>query len=61
MLPKRNQKDLEDVPAAAREKLEFVWLETVEDAMRCAIGGDPTQLFKSKDEGDNTPGGLVAA
>jgi len=61
MLPKRNQKDLEDVPAAAREKLEFVWLETVEDAMRCAIGGDPAQLFKSKDEGDNTPGGLVAA
>ena len=51
MLPKRNQKDLEDVPAAAREKLEFVWLETVEDALRCAIGGEPAQLFKGKDEG----------
>jgi ATP-dependent Lon protease len=38
MLPKRNEKDLEDVPAAAREKLEFVFLEHVEDAVRCAIG-----------------------
>jgi len=51
MLPKRNQKDLEDVPAAAREKLEFVWLETVEDAVRRAIGVEPGQLFRSKDEG----------
>ena len=51
MLPKRNQKDLEDVPAAAREKLEFVWLETVEDAVRCATGVEPGQLFKSKAEG----------
>ena len=50
MLPKRNQKDLEDVPAAAREKLEFVWLETVEDAVRCATGVEPGQLFKSKAE-----------
>jgi ATP-dependent Lon protease len=38
MLPKRNEKDLEDVPAAAREKLEFVFLERVEDAVRCAMG-----------------------
>lgn len=40
MLPRRNAKDLEDVPAEAREKLEFVLLDTVEDAMRCAIGED---------------------
>jgi ATP-dependent Lon protease len=38
MLPRRNQKDLEDVPAEVREKLEFVWLDRVEDAVRCAIG-----------------------
>jgi ATP-dependent Lon protease len=58
MLPKRNQKDLEDVPAAAREKLEFVWLETVEDAVRCATGVEPGQLFKSKDEAP-LPGPLL--
>ena len=27
MLPARNQRDLEDIPADAREKLQFVWLE----------------------------------
>ena len=37
MLPKRNEKDLEDVPAEARTKLEFVLLDKVEDAVRCAI------------------------
>jgi ATP-dependent Lon protease len=41
MLPKRNEKDLEDVPAQAREKLEFVFLERVEDAVKTAIGELP--------------------
>jgi ATP-dependent Lon protease len=37
MLPARNRKDLEEVPAEARAKLEFVWLEHVDDAMRAAV------------------------
>jgi ATP-dependent Lon protease len=41
MLPKRNEKDLEDVPAEAREKLEFVFLERVEEAVQTAIGELP--------------------
>ena len=41
MLPKRNEKDLEDVPAEARQKLEFVFLDRVEDAIRTAIGELP--------------------
>ncbi|HEX6320611.1 MAG TPA: endopeptidase La [Burkholderiales bacterium] len=41
MLPKRNEKDLEDVPAEARAKLEFVFLERVEDAVKTAIGELP--------------------
>jgi ATP-dependent Lon protease len=41
MLPKRNEKDLEDVPAEARQKLEFVFLERVEEAVRTAIGELP--------------------
>jgi ATP-dependent Lon protease len=41
MLPKRNEKDLEDVPAQAREKLQFVFLERVEDAVKTAIGELP--------------------
>jgi len=38
MLPKRNEKDLEDVPASAKEKLEFVFLERVEQAVETAVG-----------------------
>jgi ATP-dependent Lon protease len=41
MLPKRNEKDLEDVPAEARAKLQFVFLERVEDAVKTAIGELP--------------------
>jgi ATP-dependent Lon protease len=44
MLPKRNEKDLEDVPKEAREKLEFVFLEKVEDAVRTALEVDPDTL-----------------
>ena len=50
MLPKRNQRDLEDVPASAREKLEFIWLETVEDAVRCAMGAGVGELFAQPGE-----------
>lgn len=45
MLPKRNQKDIEDVPADAREKLEFILLEKVEDAVRHGMGVEPEVLF----------------
>ncbi len=38
MLPARNRKDLRDVPQEVRDRLEFVWLESVDDAIREAIG-----------------------
>src|SRR5258706_7700774 len=41
MVPRRNEKDLEDVPAEARKKLEFVFLDRVEDAVKTAIGELP--------------------
>jgi len=47
MLPKRNEKDLEDVPAEARQKLEFVFLDRVEDAVRTAIGELPSSEKKA--------------
>ena len=37
MLPARNRRDLEDVPAEARERLAIEWLETVDDAVRVAM------------------------
>ena len=36
LLPARNQKDFEEIPSA-RHALEFVWLETVDDAVRMAL------------------------
>ncbi|WP_368911221.1 endopeptidase La [Taklimakanibacter deserti] len=37
MLPARNRKDLEDVPESARNQVRFVWLETVDDAVKAAL------------------------
>jgi ATP-dependent Lon protease len=40
LLPARNQKDFEEIPESARQALEFVWLETVDDAVRTALGNE---------------------
>jgi ATP-dependent Lon protease len=37
MLPARNRKDYEDIPAEARDELEFIWLERVEEAVANAL------------------------
>ena len=41
MVPRRNEKDLEDIPADAKARLEFVFLDRVEDAVKTAIGELP--------------------
>jgi ATP-dependent Lon protease len=38
LLPARNRKDLHDVPAEAREQLEIIWLERIDDALVAALG-----------------------
>jgi ATP-dependent Lon protease len=37
LLPKRNEKDLEEIPENARRQLEIIWLETVDDALGAAL------------------------
>jgi ATP-dependent Lon protease len=37
MLPARNRRDLEDIPAEVRDKIQFVWLDQVQDAIACAL------------------------
>jgi len=37
MLPARNERDLEDIPAEARAQLKFVWLKQVDDAIKAAV------------------------
>jgi ATP-dependent Lon protease len=41
LLPKRNDKDLEDIPEPARQKLKFVWLENIDDALAAAFDPPP--------------------
>jgi len=43
MLPARNRKEFEEIPAEAREKLEFIWLETVDDAVEGAMLDAPVE------------------
>jgi ATP-dependent Lon protease len=38
MLPARNRRDYDDIPASARAALHFIWLETVDDAIAPTIG-----------------------
>ncbi len=37
MLPARNKRDYEDIPEEVRNKLEFVWLEKVDDAVAAGL------------------------
>ena len=37
LLPARNRRDLEDIPADARDRLKIVWVEHVDDAIAAAL------------------------
>lgn len=37
LLPARNRRDWNDIPEEARQNLEFVWLETVDEALNAAL------------------------
>ncbi len=47
MLPARNRRDYDEIPKDARDRLEFVWLERVEDAVAAALEGSkaPEQVY----------------
>ncbi|MEK7302840.1 MAG: S16 family serine protease, partial [Pseudomonadota bacterium] len=50
LLPARNQKDLRDVPEAARTAMQFILLETADDAIQAALNQagthSPESAFK---------------
>ncbi|WP_407119789.1 endopeptidase La [Bradyrhizobium sp. STM 3561] len=37
MLPARNKRDYDDIPKSARDELEFIWLERVDEAIASAL------------------------
>jgi ATP-dependent Lon protease len=43
IIPKQNEKDLRDLPADAREEMEFILAEHVQDVLRAAIPGFSAQ------------------
>ena len=46
ILPSRNRRDLEDIPASTRALLEFVWVERAEEALEVALGEPVGSLNK---------------
>ena len=48
LLPKRNEKDLEEIPEPARKKLKFVWLENIDDALAAGFDPPPSATNESK-------------
>jgi ATP-dependent Lon protease len=38
ILPERNRRHVEDVPADVRERLRFIFAETVDDVLKAALG-----------------------
>jgi len=49
ILPARNRRDLEDIPASTREALQFIWVERVTEALTVALGAP------APSEGDSEP------
>ena len=43
MLPARNRRDYDDIPEDARARLEFIWLERVDEAVAAALESDPAE------------------
>ncbi len=44
MLPARNKKDLEDIPADARRLVDFIWIEDIDQASEVALGSGPKEV-----------------
>jgi ATP-dependent Lon protease len=55
MLPARNRKDFDDIPEDARNGLEFVWLEHVDEAVAAALEpGERKKASASRADADAT-------
>jgi len=53
ILPQRNEKDFEEIPAKVREELEFHWVTDVREALRVSLGS----ASSSRAEGRRDAGG----
>ena len=60
ILPARNRRDLEDIPASTREALQFIWVERVTEALTVALGAPPPSEGDSEPAEAGTPAPLTA-
>jgi ATP-dependent Lon protease len=42
ILPARNRKDYDDIPETARNSMEFIWIDRVDDAVEAALESGTT-------------------
>ncbi|WFU27643.1 endopeptidase La [Bradyrhizobium sp. CB1717] len=49
MLPARNKRDYDDIPQSARDNLEFIWLERVDEAIAAALEPAAAQVNANVD------------
>src|SRR6185295_15975305 len=58
MLPARNRRDFDDIPEDARKRLEFIWLERIEDAVAAGLDAqqprDPRRAAARLQDVDNS-------
>jgi ATP-dependent Lon protease len=47
MLPARNRKDFEDIPEEVRSTIQFIWLDTVDEAMSAALEPRPKRTAEA--------------
>lgn len=52
VLPKKNKKDLEDIPTKTKKELKFTFVETMDEVLKHALVKDP---FKIKPTSPRTP------
>jgi ATP-dependent Lon protease len=50
--PKRNEPDLEDIPAHLRAEMEFVWVDSIDDVLSAALeGGESSRAARPRGRG----------
>ena len=54
IVPKRNEKDLDEIPPEVRESLEFHLVESMDEVLSLALDGDASFLGKGSSEFDKT-------
>ena len=55
VLPKRNEPDLDEIPEAVKEALEFHFVDTVDEVLRCALPALFERLERSRGDRDRVP------